>query len=493
MRPINQDVFDLIKVMTSGEKRYFNLHYGHRQNQMTYLYNILDDLETYNEAKVKERFIKKSDDKYFKIVKQKLFNLLLDSLRAYRSENRLQNRLLKEIEEGQILSVKGLFKPALRKFKKVREKADLNGLVTIKFLALNSELTSHLHHAILLDRAASRAILANANEPKPSIYTGLQSTSQALVDLSKYNTLRFEVAQLASKKIGKKERAVVNDLLDKHPALKANAASISLRLLQKGILSTCYFILGEHEKAAICLTTQIAEMESLPDFLDLFAYTYISNLRNLIIASIALHRYEMVVEIIPKMEKAVQENQHLNPILLKAYFFYIFSLIKRGLVQRCLIESNHIFNYIEINNLKQKKVSYDIYLLFGFANFIQKDYETAQAFYDKAFEKESLPLAYFGFVSPLFKLLNLYCMKKTTHVKRYIHVLKTTHADWASHLFFEDFLTLMIQMSDLTVPDQKKILESFKKNLRSEKYTEDLTYAGFVRFNLEEYLCVKFL
>jgi hypothetical protein len=108
-------LFQLIKSLTPGEKRYFKL-YAARQSETKKTnyeklfdeYNELPDNETYNEEKFIKKLRRKNLGKYFSDDKNYLTQLLLKAMRSYASEKKADVQLADMIQEMNFLMLKGL-------------------------------------------------------------------------------------------------------------------------------------------------------------------------------------------------------------------------------------------------------------------------------------------------------------------------------------------------------------------------------------------------
>ena len=81
-------IFELIKSMTQTEKRYFKMFVSvFEQKNKTYLklYNAIDKQKEYDEKALKKKLANERFINHFAVVKNKLYNAILKSLRFYPS------------------------------------------------------------------------------------------------------------------------------------------------------------------------------------------------------------------------------------------------------------------------------------------------------------------------------------------------------------------------------------------------------------------------
>lgn len=87
MRTPSTDLFELVKSMTVGEKRFFRSYarqYNHdKQTQHLQLFTLIDQQEVYDETSLKAAFDSQMSDNQFAVAKNYLYTTLLKALSAY--------------------------------------------------------------------------------------------------------------------------------------------------------------------------------------------------------------------------------------------------------------------------------------------------------------------------------------------------------------------------------------------------------------------------
>jgi dephospho-CoA kinase len=113
--PVNDSLFQLIRSLTPGEKRYFKLYAGRQSEaQKTNYeklfdeYNELPENEPYKEEEFLKKLKRKKLGKYFSDDKKHLTQLVLKAMRSYASEKKAEGRLADMIQEMNFLIEKGL-------------------------------------------------------------------------------------------------------------------------------------------------------------------------------------------------------------------------------------------------------------------------------------------------------------------------------------------------------------------------------------------------
>ena len=123
MNQIN-GLYILVLQLTKSEKRYFKLFCQLQQGERLYwqLYELIQR-EKGNHERIKAAFGEKYSASKFESARKHLYAVLLRSLRVFRADSTLENRLTGQIEEAQILFEKGLSELAITQLKAVQETA----------------------------------------------------------------------------------------------------------------------------------------------------------------------------------------------------------------------------------------------------------------------------------------------------------------------------------------------------------------------------------
>ena len=144
----NDALFQLIRSLTPGEKRYFKL-YAARQSEAQKTnyeklfdeYNELPDGEPYNEEEFLKKLKKKKLGKYFSDDKKHLSQLLLKAMRSYNAEKKAEGRLADMIQEMNFLIEKGLFEHCAKICDRAWEIAEERELTEQKIMLLHIRRT----------------------------------------------------------------------------------------------------------------------------------------------------------------------------------------------------------------------------------------------------------------------------------------------------------------------------------------------------------------
>jgi hypothetical protein len=130
----NTELFHLIKSLSKSEKRYFKLNASlfHENSLLILLFNILDKQEVYNVKEMISAFKKKKAAKQLSLSKNRLYSLILKTMRNYYADKTLDHQINVMFQNVSFLLHKRLVKEAL------------NELVKIEKIALAHERFSNL-------------------------------------------------------------------------------------------------------------------------------------------------------------------------------------------------------------------------------------------------------------------------------------------------------------------------------------------------------------
>lgn len=110
--PSNTDLFDLIKSMTKMEKRHFKVnakkHSGSDKNKYIKLFDAIDNMTTYDEETLKNKFKNESFVKQLYVYKNYLRRIILRSLASYHAQDSIYAQIQELLRQVEVLYNKGL-------------------------------------------------------------------------------------------------------------------------------------------------------------------------------------------------------------------------------------------------------------------------------------------------------------------------------------------------------------------------------------------------
>lgn len=135
-------LFELIKSLTSSEKRYFKLYASLQKGNKNYtdLFNVIDSMQIYDEKILRKSYGKERSAKNLTFTKNYLYKLIFKSLNSYKEERSVDSRLTNILNRCRILFDKSL----IRQYFKTLEYG--------KQLALKYERFSYLIEFLEIER-----------------------------------------------------------------------------------------------------------------------------------------------------------------------------------------------------------------------------------------------------------------------------------------------------------------------------------------------------
>ncbi len=146
MKTISDNLFLLIKSMTKHEKRYFKVfsskHVIGKENKYLKVFDVIDSFEEYDEAAIKKKFKNEVFIKQFFVIKNYLYDIILNSLDSYHANKSISAEMKKIIHYAEILYNKGLYEQSEKMLDKAEKLADkfTNELASLEVLLLKMKI-----------------------------------------------------------------------------------------------------------------------------------------------------------------------------------------------------------------------------------------------------------------------------------------------------------------------------------------------------------------
>ena len=178
MKP-SQDLFDLVRSLTKGEKIYFrkycSLHVIGEGNKYLRLFDAVARMDEYDEKKLVARLKDRMLAKNIHVYKTYLYRLILRCLNRFHEERYVNSRIMEILQHVEILFDKGLYLQSSKQVARAKslaaefEKYGLLGEILTWEIRLtlfhpNSEGVSDRMEALFADKQDAREILENADE-----------------------------------------------------------------------------------------------------------------------------------------------------------------------------------------------------------------------------------------------------------------------------------------------------------------------------------------
>jgi hypothetical protein len=212
----NDQLFLLIKSLSKTEKRYFKLHTSKQGEDKAYieLFDAIDQQKEYDEDKVKEKLKDKHFLKHFSVIKNYLFNAIIENLHEYFSFDTAEYKIEEYIKKIKILYQKGLIEACLRHIDKAKK------------IASDHEMFADLVKLLSIQHQISTQISSQLFKKRKEIQQELNSVAEKSYNLSQYAQLELNAGYYINTLGLSMDSSEITELL-KHPLLvkKENALS----------------------------------------------------------------------------------------------------------------------------------------------------------------------------------------------------------------------------------------------------------------------------
>ena len=240
MKP-SEDIFHLIKSLTTAEKRHFKLHCSkyiiESDNKYLLLFDAIDKQEIYNEEKIKKDC---KSIKHLSVEKNRLYAFILKSLKELRSEFSAEDQLREQLKSINELYNNGLYQQCLKPLAKSKKIAYEN-----ECFILLLDIVDWERRLAYIQKINLKVVLNNAvNET--------QVLLEKIQNIVAYKKIRDEIYSVLMD-----SGAVRNDQslrhvkkIIEHPLMKSESMAISITslILYNYIYILFYRMLGETEK-----------------------------------------------------------------------------------------------------------------------------------------------------------------------------------------------------------------------------------------------------
>ncbi|MEL6629343.1 MAG: hypothetical protein AAFQ92_27795, partial [Bacteroidota bacterium] len=152
-----EDIHQLIRALSKAEKRHFKMsaaRYSKSQNNYLLLFDAIDQQESYDESRLKQKFSRYAFGKSIHKTKYLLYELILRSLRPLSNSKSVRDQLEGKMQSVDFLFSKGLYEQAEILLRKVKKLALHYQLLPLQLRVLDWEkrLIHHSREATTLTR-----------------------------------------------------------------------------------------------------------------------------------------------------------------------------------------------------------------------------------------------------------------------------------------------------------------------------------------------------
>lgn len=317
---VNDELHELIKSMSRSEKRYFTLDAnksgGDRKNNYVKIFTALNDMEDYDEEKLKKKFRKEKFIKHLATEKNYLYTAILKSMRNFHSDKSAYARIKEMMLDAHLLNGRGLYEQGAKMLKKAKKLAYeyQNNLMILEINKEERYVTLELKNKTSKEQIEE---LINEGEIVRSIveeeFDYLNLNNQLYIEIVHQFSLLDEQSKNELKdQIG--EKLEKNDL-DSISFLTQH------RLYQSRAL---YFqLIGETEEVFQHFSKVLDLWDDNPKIKEEEFYKYIIDLSNHIYSCLAKEKYQYALPFIQRLETESPSNNHDGNVV-----FYLSSLFR---------------------------------------------------------------------------------------------------------------------------------------------------------------------
>lgn len=284
------DLFDLIKIMSKSEKRYFKViasqHTVKDKNKYVLLFDLVNKQKEYDEKAVKASITDKMLKKNFAVEKNYLYNFLLKTLTSFHSQKSLNAKASNSLYTIRLLTSKALYNQSSKLIEK-----------TIKFAEQSENFTLLLELLKLkidyLEEVAENQTIRNTYDQMFEI----QTIQNNVIQYRYYHNLMYEVLS----NLGRKE---VKDIIKEAKDIISNKylSSFDQALCNESkirfheIWGLYYYLEKDFKNAFKNSEKSIALIDNAPFFKTEKQNNYISFLNNYIIFGSGIRAFDKAKE-----------------------------------------------------------------------------------------------------------------------------------------------------------------------------------------------------
>lgn len=358
------ELFILIKSLTSSEKRYFKLYGRHDNAGSNYvqLFDAIDGQDEYNEAAIRQEFRKEVFVKQLHVTKYYLRNSIMDALRSFHGNISKDAELKEILRNVEILFNKELYEHCATELKRAEQLAEQYELYTgmYEVQAWKRKLKQALEpynymafYGYVTEQANALAILENNN--------------------AHWQSMIVNTWQMMGEDAPKDIKAVK----------PAKAVTLEAKVLEYNTKYLQYFGTGKGDKGIAELYKLLAVLEQHPHRLKEEPSSYVSTINNLVSYMVFSNRDEEALQLIQKARAVYDtfsittEKKSMLKQVLRTYNLEL-EIYRNRKGQSHLPFALETANFIEAN---RNKIPKDYLLSFWFQlahiNFTNGQYDTA--------------------------------------------------------------------------------------------------------------------
>ncbi len=369
MKKPKDNLFRLITSMSPAEKRYFKMHFSQPESLLAQLFDLLNGMETYDEAQVKQRLT--NDGKNLKVHKVQLIELLLKSLTVFHSKKDVRSKLRQGLEEVDILMEKELYDIAADRLGKLKKLGQRYEEYTYLIEIAGREVRLSFIHYDQHGRA-----------PRP-FFEQMRVYIDNLVEQQEFGELNHRVLEARRRKewseFSDSEHSYFQEL-SRSEIFSKNRAPNSFRAQASRLatLGGIFEIIEDVQGSLECRLQTVALFDQHPEFAKHYPLEYLGSLRNLINHYIMHHEYATAQPYILQAQQFAQQARYSKEQLIffyhaelhVAYCLGQFHTISTELEQR-------IITRLEQHSIATEKIAIVCYVYLAVNQIIKQDFGRA--------------------------------------------------------------------------------------------------------------------
>ncbi|MGH1338563.1 MAG: hypothetical protein ACRBFS_20785 [Aureispira sp.] len=291
------ELFEVIKSLTSNEKRHFQLSTSLQNGKKNYvlLFEEMDAQEEYNKAQILEKLAEYKFVKSLHVTENYLYKRIMESLRAFHADKYVTTKLYKLLTDAEILNRKGFYKLSME----VLNRAEKLALKHHKSLIL-AEIAPRKIELIVADREK------HLTEQLEELYEQSQGVCHQLQEESTYVYWHHWLVLVFRKWRDPKDPVVLQKMEAIFQSVTQSAfpeqGTFQTQCYYYTIQTLYYQLTKQYEVGNVIHAKILALWEDHPNMIKEQLSVYMARLANYINSSLTCQKGALVYVLIEKME-----------------------------------------------------------------------------------------------------------------------------------------------------------------------------------------------
>lgn len=298
---ISEHLFQLIKAMSSHEKRYFKLYSSRHtigdENNYVLLFDAIEAQKEYSEEEILKKFKKTAFIHQFSIAKARLYNAILRSLDAYHADSSVNSQLKRQLHFAEILFRKTLYgqcSRVLQSAKKLAQKYEKYSSL-LEISRMEKELIEKNYYS-----GQNEEHIKNILEEDLLILEKMKNHSEYWSIKSDFFSWMNKKGQARNEQELTKFKKIIDNILLKS---EKKALSTETKYLYYHIYSAYFFAIGDYNKSYDNLKKNAELIETNTHIFKDEPNIYFSLLTNIIYVSVKLKKIDEAFDYLRKLRE----------------------------------------------------------------------------------------------------------------------------------------------------------------------------------------------